>query len=69
MQERQFNFKLKSKIIESGYRTIGQFAETNGLNQAVLSMILNGWRVAGNGHQKKLASGLGITLRELRELL
>lgn len=60
---------LKAKIILVGYPTMREFANAIGIQESLLSRIVNGWIWRRAHLQKKIARGLGITLEELRELL
>ena len=62
-------YKLKAKVIESGYSTFLEFAEQVGVHRVHLSMILNGHLFPSAHMQQRLAEELGLTIKELRELL
>ena len=62
-------FKLKARVIESGYESFTGFAEEVGIHRVYLSQVLNGHAFPSPALQRKLAERLGLTIRELRELL
>ena len=62
-------FKLKAKVIESGYPTFLEFAEKIGIHRVYLSKILNGHEWPSPNIQGKLAEQLGLSIRQLREML
>lgn len=62
-------YKLKARVIESGYPTYTDFAGRLGIHRVYLSKILNGHEFPSPNMQRKLAAELGLTLRELKELL
>ena len=61
--------KLKGRVFESGYETLTVFAEEVGIHRVYLSQVLNGITFPSPALQRRLAEKLGLTLRELRELL
>jgi transcriptional regulator with XRE-family HTH domain len=61
--------KLKAQIILSGYPTYGELANNLGVHPTQLSRILNGHEHPSPVFQRRLADELGLTLKELRELL
>jgi len=69
MLKPQYRFSLKSKIIEAGYRSVGDFARQHGIDDCRLSRIINGWELPSKRLHRSIAKGLGITLREFKELL
>ncbi len=62
-------FRLKARIFEVGYRTYQDFATKVVIHPVMLSKVLNGHLFPGPSLQKRIAEELGLTLRELRELL
>ncbi len=62
-------FCLKARIFEAGYHTFKDFAGKVGIHPVLLSKIVNGHIFPSPGLQKRIAEELGLTLRELRELL
>jgi len=62
-------FRLKAKVIESGYSTFLEFAEKIGVHRVHLSMVLNGHLFPSAYMQHRLAEELGLTIKELRDLL
>ena len=62
-------FRLKARIFEVGYRTFRDFATKVGMHPVMLSKVLNGHLFPGPSLQRRIAEELGLTLRELRELL
>ncbi len=62
-------FRLKARIFEVGYRTFQDFATKVRIHPVMLSKILNGHLFPSPKLQRRMAGELGLTLRELRELL
>jgi transcriptional regulator with XRE-family HTH domain len=62
-------FGLKAKVIEVGYPTFTDFAEKLGVHRVYLSKILNGHEFPSPNMQQKLSRELGLTVRQLKELL
>jgi transcriptional regulator with XRE-family HTH domain len=60
---------LKAKVFEVGYPTFADFADKLGIHRVYLSKIVNGHEWPSPNVQRKLAAELGLTLKELRELL
>jgi len=65
----QVRFAIKAEIQRAGFKTYAALAERIGINPTTLSKILNGHEFPGPSVQKRLARELGLTLRELRNLL
>jgi transcriptional regulator with XRE-family HTH domain len=64
-----YRLELKSRLVLAGYLRDTQFAKALGCDPARVSRILNSWEYPGPKMQKRMASVLGCTLKELRELL
>ena len=62
-------FELKALVISSGFKHFYAFAEKVGIHPVTLSRIVNGHEFPSPNMQRKLASELGLTIKELRELL
>ena len=60
---------LKAKVFEAGYPSFAYFAGRLKIHRDYLSKILNGHEFPSPNVQRKLAAELGLTLKELRELL
>ena len=60
---------LMSEIRRAGYRWNKELCPIIRLSEARLSKILNGHDFPGPATQRRLAKALGLTLRELAELL
>jgi transcriptional regulator with XRE-family HTH domain len=69
MQGPVYRYALKGKIHAAGYRTMAEFGARIGLNLTQISRIVNGWELPTPSLQRKLASGLGISIREVKDLL
>ncbi len=65
----RFRHSLKAKIISSGYRSLTDFCADSETDLSMISKIVCGWQIPGKKVQGKMAAGLGISLKELRELL
>jgi transcriptional regulator with XRE-family HTH domain len=61
--------QLKGRVYASGWKTLVDFAQEIGIHRVYLSKILGGHEFPSPSVQRKIASGLGLTVRELRELL
>jgi hypothetical protein len=64
-----YRYQLKARMVLSGYRTNNAFADHLRTDPARVSRILNGWEHPSPKLAQKMALSLGITLKELRELL
>jgi transcriptional regulator with XRE-family HTH domain len=62
-------YRLKAKVIESGYHTFSEFADKLCVHRVYLSKVLNGHEFPSPTLQRRLAEKLGLTIRELMELL
>lgn len=62
-------YRLKAKVIESGYHTFSEFADQLNVHRVYLSKILNGHEFPSPSFQRRLAEKLGLTIRELTGLL
>ncbi|MBW1692179.1 MAG: helix-turn-helix transcriptional regulator [Deltaproteobacteria bacterium] len=69
IQNPQFRYSLKARIIETGHKSLTDFSKATGINLPIISSIVSGWQFPGPNYQKRMARCLGITLRELKELL
>lgn len=69
MMTPKFRYAFKAKVIGAGYKTMGEFSEALGVKLSRISTIVQGWKIPGPSLQRKLAQKLGISLRELKELL
>ncbi len=65
----KFRHSLKAEIIRVGYRTLKEFVGAMHTDLPRMSRIVSGWEIPGPGLQHKMAKTLGITLRELRDLI
>ena len=61
--------KLRGRLICEGYTSMSIAANLAGLAPSTLYGYTSGWKTPGRQGQKRLAKLLGISLRELRELL
>ena len=64
-----FLYGRKAKIISKGYWTLTEFSGKIGISMPIISRVVSGLEFPGATHQKKIAGALGLTLRELGELL
>jgi transcriptional regulator with XRE-family HTH domain len=65
----QVRYGLKAKVIGEGYKTYIDVAGRLGIHRVYLSQVLNGHIWPSGALQRRIASELGLTLRELQELL
>ena len=65
----RFRYAFKARIIEAGYKIMGEFSEALGVKLSRISTIIQGWEIPGPSLQRKLAQKLGISLRELKGLI
>jgi len=65
----ELRYNLKAKIINKGFWTLKKFSGATGINSPILSRVVSGWEIPTAEQQKSIAGALGITLRELGELL
>ena len=65
----QIRFALKSKIVGTGYRTYSDFANKISMDLASLSRICNGHQFPSGPTQRRISEALGLTLKELQQLL
>lgn len=68
-QAPRIRYGLKSLVVAAGYPTYAAFAHSINVHPVHLSKILNGHEHPSANVQRKLAAELGLTLKELRELL
>ena len=61
--------KLRGMAIMKGYETQRQFGDAIGMSRNSVHVVFAGWRFPSPGFQIKMAAALGITLKELQELL
>ncbi|UCF01631.1 MAG: helix-turn-helix transcriptional regulator [Deltaproteobacteria bacterium] len=61
--------RLRARVYTAGYRTMTTLASEMGVHLTALSRVLNGHDWPSPRMQRRLADKLGLTLRELRELL
>jgi hypothetical protein len=64
-----YRFKLKGAIHSARYKSLLEFAKAINSCESTVSMVVNGWRFPSPQIQRKMAEAMGITIRELRELL
>lgn len=64
-----YRYTLKGEIIKAGFRTVSEFAEEIGATNGRLSRTIRGWEYPSPGLQRRMAKGLGVSVKELRELL
>ena len=62
-------YSLKAEISRAGYKHFYTFAEDVNIHPVTLSRVINGWQYPNPNLQRKLAKQLGLTIKELRELL
>ena len=60
---------LKGRVYAAGWKTLVDFAEEVGIHRVYLSKILGGHEFPSPNTQRKIAAGLGLTVKELLELL
>jgi hypothetical protein len=61
--------RLRGKLLLEGFDNMSSAANLAGLAPSTLYGYTSGWKTPGRDGQKRLAKVLGISLRELRELL
>ena len=62
-------YQLKGKIFEAGYNSFTDFAKAVDIHRVYLSQVLNGHAFPSPALQRRIASVLGLSLRELKRLL
>lgn len=62
-------YRLKARIFECGFKTFIEFSRRVEVHPTYLSRILNGWDFPSPTLQKRMAEELGLTFKEMRELL
>jgi len=65
----KFKFKLRGAFMGAGFKSVDEIAEATGFKANTLHTVFNGWRHPGPEVQAALARTLGISLRELQEML
>ena len=65
----EYRYKLKGAIIARGYKSASEFGKVNQMADAYLNSIINAWRYPSPLMQQKICKGLGVSSKELRELL
>ena len=61
--------RLKARVYEAGYPTFRELADELEIHHTMLSKVLNGHEFPSPRLQRNLAEQLGLTLRELKDLL
>lgn len=64
-----YRYALKSKIVGAGYRTLTDFSRAIHTDLPRMSKIINGWEVPSFILQDRIAKGLNLTMKELKEIL
>jgi hypothetical protein len=64
-----YRYQLKSKMILSGYRTNCALAKQINNDPARISRILNGWEYPSPRMIQQLSQALGISVKDLVQLL
>jgi len=67
--EPRYRYHLKGKIHESGFRTIGEFSRTSGIDISRISRIVNGWEYPSTILQEKMKRVLKMNSEEFLSLL
>lgn len=62
-------FQLHARIISAGHRNVKEFGDKIGMDEGMMSRIINGWETPGPSRQRRLAKYLSISLEELSTLL
>ena len=65
----QYRFSLRARIAQAGFRTVAGLAREVGVDPSQVSRILSGYQLPSLRLGQAMASALGITLRQLKELL
>jgi len=65
----EFKFRLRGAFITSGYKSVKDIAQATGYTETAIHSVMSGWRHPGPELQAAMAKILGVSLRELRELL
>ena len=64
-----YRYTLKSEIIRAGYQNMTEFCSEIDASLPRLSRVIHGWEFPSPGLQRRIAAGLGITVKQLRALL
>ena len=64
-----YRFKLRAKMFELGFKSEKDFATAAGVKTSTINNVVNAWRFPGPELQSKIASGLNVSLPELKKLL
>lgn len=65
----KYRYSLKAQIIEARYKSLTDFSKGIGTDLPKMSRIVSGWEIPSLTLQDRMAENLGITLRELKDLL
>ena len=65
----EFRYRLRGAFLSAGYRSVGEIAKATGFTASAIYSVTSGWRHPGAELQAAMAKALGISLRELREML
>ena len=65
----KYRFKLKARMLELEFKHQYEFAKKNGIDVGTLSRILSGREIPTPRIQNALCTGLGLTEKQLWELL
>jgi hypothetical protein len=64
-----YRFRLRAKIFESGFKTLGEYAETAGVGVSKVSRIINGWEIPSLNLAEKLRKPLDLSIDDFSQLL
>jgi len=64
-----YRFRLRAKIFESGFKTVGEYAEIAGVGASRISRILNGWERPTLNLAEKMSKPLNLSIDDFSQLM
>lgn len=65
----KYRYALRARIHQAGYRSLTEFSRELGVNVSRISRICSGWELPSRALSRKIAEELGMTMRELKDVL
>lgn len=69
MAEPQMRFKLWGEAIKAGYKSQVEFAHASKVSRTTMNQVINGYHYPRPPLLKRMAKALGMTIKQVEELL